>query len=66
MVKYKFIGVKFNNKDAELIKSIALARGENVSDFVRLSVRKELARLSYLTKEEKKALGIKEGLVETT
>lgn len=58
MVKYRFIGVKFTESDAKLVKSVAVARGENVSDFVRRSVRKELARLSYLSVEDRKALGL--------
>jgi uncharacterized protein (DUF1778 family) len=43
-------------EDVQLIKKICEARGEQLSDFVRRSVRKELARLNYLSSEEKKAL----------
>ena len=64
--KHKVVGARFSMSDATLLKQVCIDRGEDMSDFVRRSVRKELARLSYLTKEEKKALGIKEGLVETT
>jgi hypothetical protein len=45
-------------EDIELIKKVCRARGEQVSDFVRRSVRKELARLNYLSDEEKKALEV--------
>jgi hypothetical protein len=45
-----------SNEDIELVKKVCKARGEQVSDFVRRSVRKELARLCYLSDEEKKAL----------
>ncbi len=36
------------------------ARGEDLSDFVRRAIRKELASLSFLSDEQKKALGIKQ------
>lgn len=60
--KHKVVGARFSMSDANLLKQVCIDRGEDMSDFVRRSVRKELARLSYLTKEEKKALGVKEGL----
>lgn len=44
--------------DIKLIKKICMNRGEDLSDFVRRSVYKELASLSYLDDEKKKALGI--------
>jgi len=46
------------SEDVELIKKVCKARGEQVSDFVRKSVRRELARLNYLSEEEKKALEV--------
>jgi uncharacterized protein (DUF1778 family) len=55
MVK-KAIFAKVEEEEARLIKRVAKARGEDLSDFVRRAVRKELARLSYLSDEEKKAL----------
>lgn len=54
----KIIAVRFQTSDAELLKKISNSRGQAVSDFIRLSVRKELARLSFLSAEDKKALGI--------
>ena len=45
-----------DEKEIQLIKKVARARGEDLSDFVRRAVKRELARLSYLTDEEKKAL----------
>ena len=51
-------------EDVELLKKVCKARGEDLSDFVRRSVKKELARLSFLTEEEKKALGFKVNTVE--
>ena len=41
-----------------LVKNVSDSRGENLSTFVRRAVLRELARLSYLTPEEKKALEV--------
>jgi len=54
----KIVAVRFSTSDANLLKEIAKDRGQDVSDFVRLSVRKELARLSFLSPKEKKALEV--------
>ena len=45
----------------EQLKEICHNRGEDLSDFVRRAVLSELGRLSFLTPEEKKALGIAVG-----
>jgi uncharacterized protein (DUF1778 family) len=55
----KVIGVRVPQEDKTLLEKVCKARGEDVSDFVRRSIRKELASLSYLSAEEKKALGVK-------
>lgn len=52
------IFARMPRQDVELVKQIAKARGEDLSDFVRRSVKMELARLSFLSLEEKKALGL--------
>ncbi|GAI06235.1 unnamed protein product, partial [marine sediment metagenome] len=44
--------------DRRLVERACKARGENISVFVRRSVRTELARLSFLTDQDKKALGV--------
>ena len=54
----KIVAVRFTMSDVDLLKKVSKNRGQDVSDFVRLSVRRELARLSYLTLEEKKSLEI--------
>ena len=41
----------------ELVQKVADARGEYVADLVRRAVKAELARLSFLSDFEKKALG---------
>jgi hypothetical protein len=45
-------------KDVELLRKVSHNRGEDISDFVRRSIYKELASLSYLAESQKKALGI--------
>lgn len=45
-------------EDVELLKRICEARGEDLSDFVRRAIYKELASLSFLSEEQKKALGM--------
>lgn len=41
-----------------LLKQIVEAREEAMSSFVRRAVKVELAKLSYLSEEQKKALGV--------
>lgn len=57
--KTKIIGVRFNPKHAKLLSKVCKSRGEDVSDFVRRSVFKELASLSFFDDDMKKALGMK-------
>jgi uncharacterized protein (DUF1778 family) len=53
------IGVRISEEDRSLLDTVCKARGEDLSDFVRRSIRKELASLSFLSADQKKALGIK-------
>jgi len=56
----KVVGVRVT-KDLYLkLRTISNARGEDVSDFIRRAILKELANLSFLSENQKKALGIKE------
>ena len=57
------IGVRLSNSDKDLLESVCIARGEDVSNFVRRLIRKELASLSYYPDDVKKALGIASGEV---
>ena len=67
MVKFsKQIGVRLPEEVYNLISGVAEFRGEDVSDFVRLAIYKELADLSFLSKGQKKALGITEPRSEVT
>ncbi len=52
------VGVRIEQEDRELLRKICRARRESVSDFIRRSIRKELARLSYLDKDDAKALEV--------
>ena len=55
----KIIGVRVTDALYSQLKTVSNARGEDVSDFVRRAILKELASLSFLSNEQKKALGIK-------
>jgi uncharacterized protein (DUF1778 family) len=50
---------RMSMEEVKLVKQVAKARGEDLSDFVRRAVYKELASLSFLSAEQQKALGIK-------
>ncbi|MFQ6115557.1 MAG: ribbon-helix-helix protein, CopG family [bacterium] len=45
-------------EEKELIEKICDSRGEDLSSFVRRAIKRELARMSYLSEEAKKALEI--------
>lgn len=57
-MRSRILGAQFASEDAELIRQVCRLRGEDISDFIRRAVRSELARLSYLSPEAKKALGV--------
>ena len=40
------------------VKEVSKGRGEDLSDFIRRAILKELASLSFLSKDQKKALGV--------
>jgi predicted DNA-binding protein len=44
-----------------LVEKVSKSRGEGVSTFVRRAIRKELAELSFLSAEDRKALGLVRG-----
>lgn len=52
------IGIRLPEGDAQLLKQVCESRGENVSNFVRRCIRKELATLSFYDAATKKALGV--------
>jgi len=54
----KIVSVRVTEQLHLLIGNICKNRGEDISDFVRRAVLKELAELSFLPSEQKKALGV--------
>ncbi len=50
--------VKIEEKDLKLMQKITSNRGDGVSDFIRISIRKELARLGFLSIQEMKSLEV--------
>lgn len=57
-MSYSIISVRILSENKNLLSKVCRARGEDLSDFVRRAIRKELAALSFLPDEDKKALGI--------
>lgn len=55
----KFYGFRMDFETYELIKNVAESRGMDLADLLRELVKRELARLGYLSGEEMKALGIR-------
>ena len=54
----KVVGVRVTSNLYNLLVKISNNRGEDVSDFIRRAILKELANLSFLPSEQKKALGV--------
>ena len=53
-----YIGTRIEPELKEIIEKVAKERGMNVSDFLRFLIRRELAELSFLPEETKKAFGL--------
>ena len=54
----KVVGVRVTSSLYSQIKEVSRARGEDVSDFVRRAILKELATLNLLSLDQMKALGM--------
>jgi len=52
------IGVRVTPRIRKMLDEVCKLRGEDISDFVRRAILKELAQLDYLSDLEKKALGV--------
>ena len=52
------IGIRVTEQIYQLLNEVCNNRGEDVAGFIRRTVLKELAELSYLSAEQKKALGV--------
>lgn len=53
------LGVRVTQIDRDILDKVCRERGEDLSDFIRRAIRKELASLSYYSEDTKKALGLK-------
>lgn len=58
MEMHVYVVVRFEKELKELAAQVAKSRGEDLSSLIRRAVKTELARLSYLSEFEKKALGV--------
>jgi len=54
--KRESITFKLEEVDRELLEKVCRARGESLSSFVRRALRREFARLGFLSQDEVKAL----------
>jgi hypothetical protein len=58
VISYVTISARFTSKDVSLLREVCRARGEDVSDFVRRSVKKELAGFGFYDDRVRQALGV--------
>lgn len=58
MKNLKLIGFKEDPEIIELLDNVTRNKGINRSDFIRESVRKRLAELSFFSEDTKKCLGV--------
>jgi len=54
----KYLSLRVSADLHALLKRVSESRGEDMSDFARRAILKELASLSFLPDEQKKALGM--------
>jgi predicted DNA-binding protein len=54
----KVIGIRVTDELYKMLEKVCENRGEDMAGFVRRSILKELATLSFLPPEQKKALGV--------
>ncbi|RLF07647.1 MAG: hypothetical protein DRJ69_06960 [Thermoprotei archaeon] len=52
------VSVRLSRRDKELLDRLCEARGEEISDFIRRAIRKELARAGLLDPEEARLLEV--------
>jgi len=57
--KNDFLGARFREKEAKLIRELTELRGESISVFLRRSVLKELSSMNMVDKKTRLALGVK-------
>ena len=52
------VTVRFSKRIRDLVRQVAQARGMDESDVIREALHQKSASLSFLTDDEKKALGV--------
>jgi len=52
------VGLRIPEEDRQLIEEVSRARAEDLSDFVRRAIRKELVSLGYYSDDVGKAYGL--------
>ena len=52
------IGIRISSEDRQIVESVCKARAEDISDFVRRAIRRELASMGYYADDVRKALGV--------
>jgi predicted DNA-binding protein len=52
------LGVRVTEELYQLLSKVCRNRGEDVAGFIRRAILRELAELSFLPEEQKKALGV--------
>lgn len=52
------INLRLNKSDLKLLDKVCELSGETVSSFTRRAIKTEVARLGFLSKEQKDALGV--------
>lgn len=62
----KMIGIRVSPEIHGIVTKVSKARGQNVSGFLRRVLLEELARLSFLPDEQKKALGFNQEKEESS
>jgi len=50
------VSVKVTEEEFELIRKVTKSFGLNISNWIRLAIRRELARMDMMSDEEKKLL----------
>jgi len=59
-LKQRIVGVRLDERTFEILKKVVDAQGINISDFVRLSLRKTLAGYGYFDEETTRILSLHE------
>lgn len=56
--KTKLLSARVPEELHRQVMEVSKRRGEDISDFIRRAILKELANLNFLSEDQKKALGV--------